>query len=80
LIEIKQKVESLPWVRYADIRREWPNTLVVKVKEHIPVMRWKDKEWVTSTGKVIDLPDDIRIPRVISLYANEADSLLALST
>ena len=80
LIEIKQKVESLPWVRYADIRREWPNTLVVKVKDHIPVMRWKDKKWVTSTGKVIDFSDDIRIPRVISLYANEADSLLALST
>jgi len=80
LVEIKRKVESLPWVRHADIRREWPNTLVVSVQEHIPVMRWKDDMWVTSTGKVIDLPNDIRLSGVVTLYANESDSLLALST
>lgn len=80
LVEIKRKVESLPWVRHADIRREWPNTLVVNVEEHIPVMRWKDDMWVTSTGKVIDLPNNIKLTNVVSLFANESDSLLALST
>ena len=80
LVEIKRKVESLPWVRHADIRREWPNTLVVNVEEHIPVMRWEGDMWVTSTGKVIDLPNDIQLSNVITLYANEVDSLLALST
>ena len=80
LIDIKRKVESLAWVRHADVRREWPNTLVVSVEEHIPVMRWKDNMWVTSTGKVIDLPNEIKLSNVISLYANESDSLLALST
>ena len=80
LVDIKRKVESLSWVRHADVRREWPNTLVVSIEEHIPVMRWKDTKWVTSTGKVIDLPDEIKLSNVISLYANESDSLLALST
>jgi len=80
LVEIKRKVESIPWVRHADIRREWPNTLVVKVEEHIPVMRWKEDMWVTSTGKVLDLPNDIGLSNVITLHANESDSLLALGT
>ena len=80
LVEVKQRVESLPWVRHADIRREWPNTLVVNIEEHIPVMRWKSENWVTSTGKVIDLPNEILLQNVISLDANETDSLLAVGT
>lgn len=78
LSEVKRRVESLPWVHYADVRREWPNTLLVNVREHIPVMRWKDDQWITSTGKVIDLPGDIRLSNVMTLSGNESDSGLVL--
>jgi len=80
LLNVKNKVESLSWVSHADVRREWPNTLLVSVDEHIPVMRWQEDQWVTSTGRVIDLPDKISLPNAIRLYANERDSFLALST
>ena len=77
---VKKKIEDLSWVRHADVRREWPDTLVVNVEEHVPVMRWKDDLWVTSRGKVVDLPNEIPLQNVVSLHANENDSLLALNT
>ena len=80
LLDIKRKVEDLQWVAHADVRREWPNALSIKVDEHIPVMRWQESQWVTSTGKVITLPNEINLPKVITLQADESDSLLALST
>ena len=80
LDSVKQKIEDLSWVRHADVRREWPDTLVVNVEEHVPVMRWKDDLWVTSRGKVVDLPNEIPLQNVVSLHANESDSLLALNT
>lgn len=42
LSEIKNRVESLSWVKSADVRREWPHTLSVTVHEHKPVMRWRN--------------------------------------
>ena len=80
LDNVKKKIEDLSWVRHADVRREWPDTLVVNVEEHVPVMRWKDDLWVTSRGKVVDLPNEIPLQNVVSLHANENDSLLALNT
>lgn len=77
--DVKRRVESLPWVQHADVRREWPNTLQVNVREHIPVMRWNEDKWVTSTGKVIDLPGDIQLSNAIVLSGNESDAGLVLS-
>jgi len=78
LDDVKRDVESLAWVKHADVRREWPNTLLVNVSEHIPVMRWSNNKWVTSSGVVIDLPGDVSVSSGIVLSANEADSGLVL--
>lgn len=40
LAEIKQRLEDMAWVKHADVRREWPHTLSVRIREHRPVMRW----------------------------------------
>ena len=74
LDSVKRDVEKLAWVQQADVRREWPNTLLVNVREHIPVMRWETGKWVTSGGEVLDLPGDVRAPSDIVLSANEADA------
>jgi len=77
---VKRNVEALSWVQHVDVRREWPNTLLVNVREHIPVMRWNDDKWVTSAGKVISLTGDVRVPSDIVLSANEADAGLVLKS
>ena len=74
LNNVKRDVEKLAWVQQADVRREWPNTLLVNVREHIPVMRWETDKWITSSGEVLDLPGDVRAPSDIVLFANEADA------
>lgn len=78
LMSLKHDIEALPWVQTADVRREWPNTLLINVREHIPVMRWQSNKWVTTTGKVIDLTGDIKVPNAIVLSGNESDALLLL--
>lgn len=78
LTSIKDAVEALPWVQSAEVRREWPNALLVSVHEHRPVMRWNKNKWVNSVGTVIDLTEDINVPNPIDLLGHPQDAPLML--
>ena len=74
LQDIKQRVENLPWVQSAEVRREWPNTLLINVAEQRPIMRWQSDRWVNSQGQVIDLPAQVSLANPVVLSGNEKDS------
>ena len=40
LESLRQSLEQLPWVRRAEMRRQWPGRLEVKIEEHVPVAYW----------------------------------------
>jgi cell division protein FtsQ len=52
LSRVKSRVEMLPWVRSAAVRREWPGTLTVSVLEHEPVAHWNGESLVSQKGVV----------------------------
>lgn len=59
--KIRQQVESLPWVRLAQVQRILPNTLKIKIIEHkaIATIKLNDSRWaLNSKGELIDLVDD----------------------
>jgi cell division protein FtsQ len=45
--------ESVPWVRRAAVRREWPNKLVVVIDEHRPLGTWGED------GRLLSVEGDI---------------------
>jgi cell division protein FtsQ len=40
LEDIKRGFESMPWVRHANVRRVWPNGLIVSIEEQKPFGTW----------------------------------------
>ncbi len=44
LDSVRQAFESVPWVRRASVRREWPNHLIVALEEHEALGTWGDDE------------------------------------
>jgi cell division protein FtsQ len=53
LDSVRAAFESLPWVRQATVRREWPNRLIVTLEEHVPLATWgEDGRLVSSSGDV----------------------------
>ena len=74
LDEIKAKIEGLAWIQRADVRREWPNTLSISVTEHQPAMRWGKNKWVSTAGVVVELPNELKAPKVIMLHGNESQA------
>lgn len=58
---LKARVEELPWIHRASVRRVWPDRLVFTVTEHEAVARWGDNGLVTEAG-IVFRPRDGRLP------------------
>ena len=65
--QARRAFESVPWVRVAQVRRVWPNRIVVRLEEHRPVALWAGESaadrLVNSFGDVFeanlgDIEDD----------------------
>lgn len=52
LSALRRELVELPWVREASLRRVWPDTLRVEVREHEPVAVWNDDALVSDEGAV----------------------------
>jgi cell division protein FtsQ len=61
LAALKQRVESLPWIRRASVRRIWPDRLVFTVTEHEAIAQWGENGLVTEDG-IVFRPRDGRLP------------------
>tara|TARA_Y100001936_G_scaffold209202_2_gene215206 strand:+ start:21605 stop:22369 length:765 start_codon:yes stop_codon:yes gene_type:complete len=49
---IGSEFEKLPWVRTANIRRNWPNSIEIELEEHIVLARRDGSELVNTYGEV----------------------------
>ena len=50
---VRQTFESIPWVRKATVRREWPNQLTVTLEEHAPLGTWGED------GRLLSIKGDV---------------------
>ena len=79
---VQQAVAALPWVESVEVRKRWPDTLVLRVYERKPFARWNDNQLISRKGVVFNatepaggpaLPDlrgpDARLAEVVSFYS-----------
>ncbi len=62
---LRTRFESIPWVRRAEVRRHWPDRLVVRLEEHVALARWgtgEDARLVNVQGELFDAPDAGELP------------------
>lgn len=54
--DLRQSLEQLPWVRRAEVRRQWPSRIEVSIEEHLPVAFWGQAtgQLVNSYGEVFN--------------------------
>jgi len=59
--EARARIEALPWVKSAQVRRIWPNRIFIKIDERRPIARWINEGRtlvVDSDGNVIGASAD----------------------
>ncbi|MCC7083110.1 MAG: cell division protein FtsQ/DivIB [Burkholderiales bacterium] len=62
LARARKSFESIPWVRKAQLRRQWPDRLDVTLEEHVPLARWGTLGLVNTQGEVFHAQFDGELP------------------
>ena len=65
--------QRLPWVRQANVRREWPDRLNVEIEEHVAVARWRDTALVNTFGEVFQAASNQTLPVFIAPDGTSAE-------
>ena len=52
LQRMRQKLEGLPWIFEATVRRKWPSALEIHVVEQLPIARWGRDGFLNHEGEV----------------------------
>src|SRR6266571_400992 len=53
LEQVRTAFESVPWVRRATVRREWPDQLIVEIEEHEALGTWGED------GRLLSVKGDV---------------------
>ncbi len=76
---LRQALEKLPWVRHAEVRRQWPSRLEVRIEEHEPAARWGEgtTHLVNTFGEVFSasLSRDLHLPQLSGPSGSSAEVL-----
>ncbi|MFC3195430.1 cell division protein FtsQ/DivIB [Marinicella sediminis] len=78
--QVKSNIESMPWVRYAHVVKQWPDTLRITLKEHQAVAIWNDNELLNQSGQVFKVDAVSQLKALPKLFGNDEDSKATLES
>jgi cell division protein FtsQ len=73
LARAREALASVPWVRVASLRRQWPHRLEVAVEEHEPLARLTEGALVSTRGEVFQAQTGEELPRFEGPEARASD-------
>ena len=51
LAGMRTELEQMPWIAHAEVRRVWPDQVVIRLEEQLPVARWGDAALLNNQGQ-----------------------------
>ncbi len=72
--QIKNQLQDTPWIDEVTLVRQWPDRLVVKVKEQSPIARWGDEGFVNVRGELVFTKDNDSVLHLSTLYGDKKEA------
>ncbi len=79
LVSVQNRLEALPWVASARVRRLLPNTLLVEIRERQPAAVWSGPDGIRlldDQGQIVPTAEAARFRRLPLLHGREAPARL----
>ena len=76
LASFEAQLQRMDWARRVDVRRRWPNKLVIYVYKESPVAQWDDYTFLSADGDILELPDQyVQLPRLSAQLSSPQESM-----
>jgi cell division protein FtsQ len=63
--DLNRRIRELSWPRAVEVRRVWPDGLMIRVEKESVVAAWGDGGYLTSAGKIVQLAEgEIDVPEL----------------
>ena len=70
---VASKVDAIPWVDSAEVRKVWPDLLYIEITEQVPVAKWEEKALISESGELFS-PDNLKgLDALPKLFGREKD-------
>lgn len=63
MFSLRSELEQMPWISRVEVRRVWPDQVLVSLEEQLPVARWGDGALLNNSGEAFT-------PRELANYQN----------
>lgn len=74
LAQVRAQLEHSPWVERAAVRRQWPDTLRVRIHEQHPIARWGENGFLNRKGDIIRVDSPEKITHLPWLDGHDEDA------
>ena len=75
LAGIKKDVLTLPWVKDAQVVREWPDGIQIDIIERKPIAFWDTDSLVDAQGTIFTPTNKNTLPQQLPMFSGSADAL-----
>ncbi|MBF7730354.1 cell division protein FtsQ/DivIB [Pseudomonas sp. N040] len=58
MTRLRRELEQMPWIAQAEVRRVWPDQVLVQLEEQLPVARWGAAALLNNSGEAFT-PQDL---------------------
>ena len=65
---MRHELERMPWIASAQVRRIWPDQLLVRLEEQLPIARWGDEALLNNQGKAFAPKEQANYQHLPQLY------------
>ena len=92
LVAIRMQLKELPWVAQVEVRKHWPDTVMIRLTERVAIARWGKDGLLDANGEVFYVKSagamhglvhlsgpDARRPELVQFYRNSEPVLRNLS-
>jgi cell division protein FtsQ len=65
---MRHELEQMPWIASVEVRRVWPDQVLVRLEEQLPVARWGDEALLNNQGQAFTPRELSHYDRLPQLY------------